>query len=270
MIARRRAARPTGPSTNVPSESGPRWTSVELMAAIRPGSTEPRADAIPQIPHMRHYSRSTGGQLRSTRTASAPDAPRLGGRALAARRPAAHPVSDPARPRRARARLRARGADGDAPARRGPLRDPAAAPLLGRVQHGTARPEAQPAPDLAARDRAGGVDDGGGRGRGSLRDRPVVADRVRARCRRLADRSDRGDVDRPQVRRPAARDRDRRGREPRQRRDRARPLQVRGCGRRHRLLLARHRGRGLRLDRPRRNRGRPRSSDAPFASSGTA
>ena len=61
---------------------------------------------------------------------------------------------------------------------------------------GSARPEAQPAPDLAARDRARGADDGGGRGRGSLRDRPVVAGRVRARCRRLADRSNRGDVDR--------------------------------------------------------------------------
>ena len=77
MIASRRAARPIGPSTYVPSESGPRWTSVELMAAIRPGSTVPRADAIPQIPHMRHYSRSSGGQLRRTRRASAPVAPRL-------------------------------------------------------------------------------------------------------------------------------------------------------------------------------------------------
>ena len=67
MIASRRAARPTGPSTYAPSESGPRWTSVALIAASRPGSTVPRADAIPQIPHMRHYSRSTGGQLRGTR-----------------------------------------------------------------------------------------------------------------------------------------------------------------------------------------------------------
>ena len=52
MIARRRAASPTGPSTYEPSESGPRWTRVALIAASRPGSPAPRVVAIPQIPHM--------------------------------------------------------------------------------------------------------------------------------------------------------------------------------------------------------------------------
>src|SRR3954454_8196444 len=50
MIASRRAARPTGPSTNEPSESGPRWTSVALIRASASGSA-PRAEAIPQMPH---------------------------------------------------------------------------------------------------------------------------------------------------------------------------------------------------------------------------
>src|ERR687887_2287611 len=58
MIERRRAASATDPSTISPNESGPRWTRVALMRATRPGSTAPRADAIPQIPHMRHYSRA--------------------------------------------------------------------------------------------------------------------------------------------------------------------------------------------------------------------
>src|SRR3989440_11748050 len=57
MIESRRAARPTPPSTNDPSESGPRWTSVALISATRPGSTGPREDAIPQIPHIASYSR---------------------------------------------------------------------------------------------------------------------------------------------------------------------------------------------------------------------
>src|SRR5256714_1077540 len=58
MIDRRRAARATGPSTNSPNESGPRGTRAAPNRATRPGSTAPRADAIPQIPHMRHYSRA--------------------------------------------------------------------------------------------------------------------------------------------------------------------------------------------------------------------
>src|SRR5919202_1633967 len=57
MIESRRAARPMPPSTNEPSESGPRWMSVALISASRPGSTAPRADAIPQIPHTGSYSR---------------------------------------------------------------------------------------------------------------------------------------------------------------------------------------------------------------------
>src|SRR5918912_4230730 len=67
MIESRRAARPTPPSRNTPSESGPRWTSVALISASRPGSTGPREDAIPQIPHTPSYSRdvtfSTHGEL---------------------------------------------------------------------------------------------------------------------------------------------------------------------------------------------------------------
>jgi hypothetical protein len=37
----------------IPSLSGPRWTSVLLIAASRAGSTAPFGDAIPQIPHIR-------------------------------------------------------------------------------------------------------------------------------------------------------------------------------------------------------------------------
>src|SRR5437868_1177610 len=58
MIESRRAARPTPPSRNTPSESGPRWTSVALISASRPGSTGPREEAIPQIPHTAPYSRA--------------------------------------------------------------------------------------------------------------------------------------------------------------------------------------------------------------------
>src|SRR4051794_6005721 len=52
-IARRRAASPTGPSRTVPSESGPRCTSVALIAARAAPSTgaAPSSDASPQIPH---------------------------------------------------------------------------------------------------------------------------------------------------------------------------------------------------------------------------
>src|SRR5712691_9726878 len=53
MIARRRAASPTGPSRNEPSLSGPRWVRVALMRASRSGSAGPFEDANPQIPHTR-------------------------------------------------------------------------------------------------------------------------------------------------------------------------------------------------------------------------
>src|SRR5437764_10040941 len=53
MIARRRAARPTGPSVIAPAASGPRWTSVALIRARRSGSAGPVEEAIPQIPHTR-------------------------------------------------------------------------------------------------------------------------------------------------------------------------------------------------------------------------
>ena len=62
---------------------------------------------------------------------------------------------------------------------------------------------------------------------------------LRARRGRLADRSARGDGDRPPPRRAAAPARDHRGREPRQRRHRARAVQVRRRGGRHRHVLAR-------------------------------
>src|SRR5205814_5794862 len=55
MIESRRAARPTGPSTCIPSESGPRCTSVALIAASRSGSTARPVEAVPQMPHMRDY-----------------------------------------------------------------------------------------------------------------------------------------------------------------------------------------------------------------------
>src|SRR3954447_16576863 len=57
MIARRRAAIPTGPSRCAPSESGPRWYSVVDIRRSRSGSTAPRVDAIPQIPHIAGQSR---------------------------------------------------------------------------------------------------------------------------------------------------------------------------------------------------------------------
>src|SRR5262249_49863764 len=53
MTASRRAAIPTAPSTCEPSESGPRWWSVADMRRNRSGSTAPRVDTSPQIPHMR-------------------------------------------------------------------------------------------------------------------------------------------------------------------------------------------------------------------------
>src|SRR5207248_4327619 len=58
MIESRRAAIATGPSTYSPKLSGPRWTSVALIAAMRSRSAGPWEEAIPQIPHMQ---RSVGG-----------------------------------------------------------------------------------------------------------------------------------------------------------------------------------------------------------------
>src|SRR5690242_13232138 len=53
MIESLRAARPASPSAKEPLESGPRWTSVALIAASVRGSPP----AIPQIPHTASYSR---------------------------------------------------------------------------------------------------------------------------------------------------------------------------------------------------------------------
>src|SRR4051794_20549705 len=67
MIESRRAASPTGPSTWMPSESGPRCTSVALIAATRSGSTARPVEAVPQMPHMPDYSSATlGGAFRTS------------------------------------------------------------------------------------------------------------------------------------------------------------------------------------------------------------
>src|SRR5438874_1308396 len=57
MIESRRAASATPSSRYRPSESGPRWTSVALIASSRARSTEPREETIPQIPHTDAESR---------------------------------------------------------------------------------------------------------------------------------------------------------------------------------------------------------------------
>src|SRR5579864_8023515 len=49
MMERRREASATGPSTYSPAASGPRCTSISLIASRRARSGAP---AIPQIPHM--------------------------------------------------------------------------------------------------------------------------------------------------------------------------------------------------------------------------
>src|SRR5919204_1948159 len=53
----RRAASATAPSSSSPELSGPRWTSVALIARSRSGSTG-AGDAIPQIPHIRRTLRT--------------------------------------------------------------------------------------------------------------------------------------------------------------------------------------------------------------------
>src|SRR6476659_2882322 len=55
MIDRRRMASPQGPSITLPSESGPRWTSVSFIAASAAGSgaVAPSRLTRPHIPHMR-------------------------------------------------------------------------------------------------------------------------------------------------------------------------------------------------------------------------
>ena len=177
---------------------------------------------------------------------------------LAARRPAADPVSDPARRRRAAARFHARGAEpGPAPRPRA-RRDPPAAALLGCLQHGPPRSARNLRPISFLAIGLVAADDGHGGRDGALRDRTVVAGRVRPRRRGLADRSARRDDDRQAARRSAARCRDHRGREPRQRRHGARPLQVRGRRGAHRHVLAPRGRREPRLVGSRRHRSRPR------------
>ena len=137
-------------------------------------------------------------------------------------RPVADPVSDPARARRAPDRIRARRAQADPAAGARARRDPPAASLRVCLFHGAPRAAAEPEGDLAARRRARRDDDGRSRGRRARRRRSAVGRGVHPRRRRLADRSDRGDRDRPATRRAAPADRRDRGREPRQRRHRAR------------------------------------------------
>ena len=107
-----------------------------------------------------------------------------------------------------------------------PRRDPAAAPLRLGVFHGAARAATEPEGDLAARGRARRDHDGRCRGRRAQRRRSPVGRGVHPRRRRLADRSDRGDRDRPAARSAAPADRRDRGREPRQRRHSARFLRT--------------------------------------------
>ena len=194
MIESRRAARPTGPSTYAPSESGPRWTSVALIAASRPGSTVPRVDAIPQIPHMRHYSRSRGGQfgaheeLQLLLLLSAALALLLLADPLRIPYPILLVVGGLA------ARLRAGRADRDPAARR--------RASSGSCRRSSTRPRSTPAcascggtcgRSRCSRSGSWRVTMVVGRGRGALRDRPLVGRQLRARRRRLADRSARRD-----------------------------------------------------------------------------
>ena len=65
-------ARPQGPSIRLPSESGPRWTSVSFIAASAAGSgaVAPSRLTRPHIPHMRAESRE-GGITRGSASAPA-------------------------------------------------------------------------------------------------------------------------------------------------------------------------------------------------------
>src|SRR6266511_4483650 len=56
MIDSLRAARRAGPCMTSPDESGPRCTSVALIASSRSRSGALRSATIPQIPHMRENS----------------------------------------------------------------------------------------------------------------------------------------------------------------------------------------------------------------------
>ena len=90
-------------------------------------------------------------------------------------------------------------------------------------------------------------DDRRRRGRGTrARRRADLAQRLRARRDRLADRPDRGDRDRPPARRSAKARHDRRGREPRQRRHRPGPVPRRRRRGRDRFLLGAAHRRALR------------------------
>ena len=258
MIASRRAASPTDPSTKVPSESGPRWTSVALIAASRPGSTVSRAIAIPQIPHMRHYSSDAVSGFGAHEE--------LQLLALLISAAALLLLADPLRIPYPILLVLGGLMLGFAPGVPNVVLPPEVVligilpPLLYSAAFNTGlrelRRNLRPISFLALGLVA--ADDGHGRRRRALRDRSLVAGRVRARSNRLADRSARRDVDRPAARRPTARDRDHRRREPGQRRHGARPLQVRGRSGAHRLVLAPACGREPFLVGSRRHRRRAR------------
>ncbi len=161
-------------------------------------------------------------RVRCPAGAPAPGAARLRDGAADPRGAPPDPVSDPPRPRRVASRVRARRADRDDAAAARPRRDPAAAPLRVRVLHGAPRAAPEPPPDLAPLDRSGRRDDRGRRGRRARGGGYRLGGVVRARRRRVADRSDRRHRDRAAARRPAPADRHRGGGEPGQRRDGAR------------------------------------------------
>ena len=182
----------------------------------------------------------------------------------------AHPVSDPARARRARHRLHPRRAALELRPDDRARRLPAAAALLGGVLHLAARPAHERAGDLAAFGRAS-CSRRCSRSPPSATPsigRPLVAGLLRDRRDRRADRCRRGDGDRLAPRPPApARDADR-GREPDQRRHGARGLLLRRRRRRDRQLLALARDLALRRRRRRRHRRSASWSASCCASSG--
>ena len=169
------------------------------------------------------------------------------------RRP--HPLSDPARPGWAQPRLPPRHAAHRAAARPGAGGGAAAAPLRHRLLHAAARAARQCRPDHGPGRRSGAGHHGRGGG-GGARDGAGtgLAERVRPRRDRLADRPHRRHGDRRAAGPSSPSGRGHRRREPGQRRDGAGRLQVRGGGRRRGHVLARPRLGQLRPQRRRRDR----------------
>ena len=264
MIASRRAASPTRPVDERAVGVGPAVDERRAHRGEPLGSAAPSGDAIPQIPHMRDYSSDACcsaefGAHQELQLLLGCSSPRRRCSLLA--RPAADPVPDPARPRRARCSASRRASR---TSRCRPdlvlVGDPAAASLLRRVLHRRSASCAR----TCGRSRCSRSASSSRRRSRSRSSRttaigPAVGGRAScsARSSRRPTRSPRPSIARRLgVPRRAARDH--RGREPRQRRHRARALQVRRRRGRHRDVLARRRGRELRLDRRRRHRRRAR------------